>query len=178
MSADAGPSADPPSNVGLDAQPRVEPAPHVVLAFGRRWPRALSFERFFWGAAGLAALVVLGLSVWLKPDARGIGTHEQLGLPPCGFVQMFEGMPCPSCGFTTTFALAAHARPLDAIHNQPFGFVLFLVTVAAVPIALGACVRGVSLFELTERWPWGRVFIAFLSLWLLAWLYKWLVLMR
>lgn len=177
MSEDAG-AEPPPTTVAVDAQPRVAADVHGVLAFGRRWPRALSFERFFWLVAGVCALIVLGLSVWLKPDPRGIGTHEQLGLPPCGFVQMFEGVPCPSCGFTTTFALAAHARPLDAIHNQPFGFVLFLLTVAAAPIALLASLRGVSLFEATERWPWGRLFLAFVGLWLLAWLYKWLVLMR
>lgn len=176
MSADPG--AEPPASVGVGAPPpAVAPDPRVVLAFGRRWPRALSFERFFWAVASLCAAVVLALSVWLKPDSRGIGTHEQLGLPPCGFVQMFEGMPCPSCGFTTTFALAAHARPLEAIKNQPFGFVLFVVTVLAVPVTLFAAVRSVSLFEATERWPWGRVFVGFLLLWLLAWLYKWKVLM-
>lgn len=159
-----------------DAPP--PPRPREVVSLGRRWPRALSFERAFWLVAAIAIWTVLGLSVWLDPDPRGIGTHEQLGLPPCGFVQVFDGVPCPSCGFTTTYALAAHLRPVEALKNQPFGFALFLLTVAAAPLSSWAAARGVSLFEVTERWPWGRIFVGFLALWLLAWAYKWLVVMR
>jgi hypothetical protein len=33
------------------------------------------------------------------------------------------------CGMTTTFALMAHGRPTEALWNQPFGVVLFGVTV-------------------------------------------------
>ncbi|MBX3470630.1 MAG: DUF2752 domain-containing protein [Planctomycetes bacterium] len=161
--------------LGDDGPPR---PPREVTALGRAWPRAAGLERAFWAVCGLGGVVVLALSLWLRPDARGIGTHEQLGLPPCGFVEMLDGVPCPSCGFTTTFALAAHGRPAEAFRNQPFGFVLFCLTVLGVPVALGAAARGVSLFEVTDRWPWGRLFCAFLALWLLAWLYKWLVLMR
>lgn len=166
--------AEPPTAL---AAPPPRPG-RTVQVLGRTFPRALSFERGFWLLVGLASAVVLGLSLWLRPDPRGIGTHEQLGLPPCGFVQLFKDVPCPSCGFTTTFALAAHARPVEAFRNQPFGFGLFVLTVASVPLALGAAGFGVSIFELTERWPWGRLFVGFVGLWLLAWLYKWLVLMR
>ncbi len=171
------PTAAPPVDQAVEPAPRPRP-PREVVALGRRWPRALPFERAFWLVAGVAATVVLGLSVWLNPDSRGIGTHEQLGLPPCGFVEIFDGVPCPSCGFTTSFALAAHLRPIDSFRNQPFGFALFLLTLAGAPMTLWAAARGVSLFEATERWPWGRIFCGFLALWLLAWGYKWLVLMR
>jgi predicted Na+-dependent transporter len=34
-------------------------------------------------------------------------THRKLGLPPCTFYLM-SGLPCPSCGMTTSFALLAH----------------------------------------------------------------------
>ena len=33
-----------------------------------------------------------------------MGTHQQLGLPPCNFVTL-TGYPCPACGMTTSFAL-------------------------------------------------------------------------
>jgi hypothetical protein len=122
----------------------------------------------------LCCLVALSLAAfWLEADPRGVGTHEQLGLPPCGFVEMFDGVPCPSCGFTTTFTLAAHGRPLDAFANQPFGFLVFLGALAAVPLTALAVVKGISLFEATERWPWIRIFFGLLALWLLGWLYKW-----
>ena len=71
---------------------------------------------------------VLGLAFWLEPDGRGIGTHEQLGLSPCGFMEITE-IPCPMCGMTTTFTLLAHVELWKGIQNQPFGFVLFILTV-------------------------------------------------
>ena len=160
----------------VDAETQAPPfdARRQVRAFGRVWPRAFGVERFFWLASGLCCIAVLAVAVWLRPDPSGMGTHTQLGLPPCGFVEMFD-IPCPSCGFTTTFALAAHGRVIDAIRNQPFGFVIFLMTIGAAPLSLVAGARGVSLFELTERWPWGRLMVGFIALWLLAWAYKWLV---
>jgi hypothetical protein len=153
------------------------PAPAGVVIFGRTWPKAPLFERFFWGGSALAGATVLGIARWLVPDPRGIGTHEQLGLPPCGFVQIFHNVPCPSCGFTTTFALAADGRLVDGFKNQPMGFLVFLGTVVLVPIFAIAAVRGASIFEATERWPWKRLVLAFIALWLLGWIYKWKVVM-
>lgn len=86
---------------------------------------------FFGGGAGL----VLGIAMHLTPDPHGFGTHRQLGLGACTMLQI-TGWPCPMCGMTTTFSLFAHLRPMEAIANQPFGVVLFPVTV--VLAALGA----------------------------------------
>lgn len=146
-----------------------------VVWFGFSWPRALGAERVFWAGALVACLVVLGLAKSLDPDARGIGTHEQLGLPPCGIVEMF-GVPCPSCGYTTTFALAADGHVGAAIVNQPFGFLVFLTAVCAVPLTAFSVFGRVSLFACTERWPMGWILAGAATLWLLAWCYKlWLV---
>jgi hypothetical protein len=72
---------------------------------------------------GLAC--VFGLAAWLKPDATGIGTHTELGLPPCGFYVVFH-KPCPSCGMTTAFAWMMHGRPARALEAQPAGVAVFL----------------------------------------------------
>jgi len=146
-----------------------------VHLFGRAWPRATLPERLVWAVLLVACSAVLVTATRLQPDGRGVGTHEQLGLPPCGFVAAFDA-PCPSCGFTTTFTLAAHGRPVDAIVNQPFGFLVFLATVAAVPLALASVFKGVSLLEVVERWPLGRVILATFALWIVSWIYKWQVL--
>src|SRR5438105_2916208 len=57
----------------------------------------------------LSCLGVLAIGAWLKPDAHGYGTHQQLGFASCAFKDR-TGLPCPSCGFTTAFAYFAHGN--------------------------------------------------------------------
>lgn len=90
--------------------------------------------RLVWLAAALCAWPVITLSFWLRPDPRGFGTHQQLGLPPCNF-QEVSGIPCPGCGLTTSFTNMAHGRVLDAFGAHLMGPLLFLITLA---VALGA----------------------------------------
>ena len=94
---------------------------------------------------GLAApsLVVLTIAHHLTPSPTGYGTHLQLGLGPCLFLQV-TGWPCPMCGMTTTFAWMAHGHPLDALRTQPFGVVLFTATFAAAAIGLHDSLTGRS----------------------------------
>lgn len=100
-----------------------------------------------WVAAALAAptLAILGVALWLSPDPAGHGTHTQLGLNGCSILT-WTGYPCPMCGMTTSFSLAAHLRPLQAVVAQPFGFVLFSVTLALAAVASAELV-----------WPTGRL---------------------
>lgn len=122
-----------------------------------------------WGLAilALALAALLATAGWLRPDPRGFGTHEQLGLPRCAF-QGVTGVPCPSCGMTTAFAWSVRGRPDRAWRANPAGSVLaplcgllavwllavvawgrplgtrsvdrplMIVTVAAVALSLGA----------------------------------------
>ena len=86
-----------------------------------RWSERLIGLLFF-----LPAAVVLTIALWLQPDPVGMGTHQQLGLSPCGFLLVCE-LPCPMCGMTTTFSHLAHLQILQGIQNQPFGGVLFAI---------------------------------------------------
>jgi len=91
---------------------------------------------------------VIATAAWLQPASEGHGTHLQLGLGTCSFLQL-TGQPCPMCGATTTFTLMAHLRPLEALVNQPFAASLFLLTVG---------VFAVSLAEVIDpRGRWGRI---------------------
>lgn len=119
------------------------------------------------GAAVLAGcLAVLLLAGLATPSLRGYGTHTGLGLPPCGFLQR-TGYPCPSCGMTTAFAAMIRGRVNLAWRANPFGIVLFVLTV------LGAVGGGVELRtgrSVLQRigfrpwWCW-----ALLAAWLAAW---------
>lgn len=86
----------------------------------------------FWHTVNIVAilgsLAVLGFALWLDPDPRGFGTHEQLGLAPCDFMTR-NGYPCPSCGLTTSFANMVRFNVVGAFNANPAGVLLFLVTV-------------------------------------------------
>lgn len=108
--------------------------------------------RLVWLSAIVATWPVIALSVWLRPDPRGFGTHQQLGLPPCNFSEA-SGIPCPGCGLTTSFTLMAHGHPLDAFGAHLMGPPLFLLTLAT---ALGApwALRRALVIDRVIAHPW------------------------
>ncbi len=97
-------------------------------------------------AVGAPAWGVLVIARWLVPAAQGFGTHRQLGLSSCSMLSV-TGWPCPMCGMTTTFALLADGRVVDAFVNQPFGPVLFLATVLAAGGGVVDAVTGSGVLE-------------------------------
>jgi len=96
-----------------------------------------------WGLVAFAVALagVLGIAGWLKPDDRGFGTHEQLGLPPCAF-RALTGIPCPSCGMTTSFAYAVRGRLLIAAWTNPGGCVLAIGAAGMIPWCLASAAMG------------------------------------
>ena len=105
-----------------------------------RWP---------WAALCLTACVTLGLALWLEPSASGVGTHTQLGLPPCG-LYAWTGLPCPGCGLTTSFAHLARLELLPALDANPVGLPLFLGTAASIPLTAVGFVRRWSLLSVID----------------------------
>ena len=91
-----------------------------------------------------ASASVLALALWLEPSAEGVGTHTQLGLPSCGF-HASTGLPCASCGMTTSFSYAAHGRLLSAFLTQPAGAFLAVLTAAAAVVSAYALTTGMRL---------------------------------
>ena len=80
-------------------------------------------------AAGCLAILIV--AAWVKPDAAGLGTHEQLGMPACGFYER-TGYPCPTCGMTTAFAYVTRGRIIKAVLVQPAGALAALACGAGV----------------------------------------------
>jgi hypothetical protein len=93
----------------------------------------------------LAGGVLLGLLVTaarLTPSPRGMGTHQQLGLPPCTIVALY-GIPCPSCGMTTAWAHLLRGHVVSAVRSNAGGALLAVLAAACGPwlVGSGACGR-------------------------------------
>lgn len=80
----------------------------------------------------LSWLAVTGVGLALTPSVHGHGTHQQLGLPPCGSVLLF-GRMCPGCGLTTSWTAVLKGDFSAAFAANWLGPVLYLAfTVAAI----------------------------------------------
>jgi hypothetical protein len=100
---------------------------------------------------GTPAWAVLALARALTPDPAGHGTHKQLGLGTCSILAA-TGVPCPVCGMTTSFTHLAHLDPVGAVIAQPFGAVLFAITLAVALLA--AIELMIPQGRWTRLWAW------------------------
>ena len=89
-------------------------------------------------AIGVAVLLAAG---WMTPNRNHLGTHRQLGLPPCAFVAV-TGFPCPTCGMTTSFAFVVRGRLFEAAKSSLFGSFLAIGTVVLTAAALVCSIIG------------------------------------
>ncbi|MFI4861421.1 MAG: DUF2752 domain-containing protein [Phycisphaerales bacterium JB063] len=150
-----------PAAAGPSVLP-ITPPPHPL---SRIHNRLLALPIF------LAGSTVLGLAAWMQPNTRGMGTHQQLGLPPCSFEQV-TGLPCATCGCTTSFAYAAEGSLLTAFVTQPFGALLAILTAMAVLVSGYALVTNMPLAPVVYAATRGKVVAGFIAVLLLAWGYN------
>lgn len=125
-------------------------------------------QRSLWALLALASGSVLALARLLEPAAEGIGTHTQLGLPPCGFLALFS-LPCPACGLTTSFAHLARLDVLASLRAHPLGLPLFALVCAFWVRALRGVVAGGSPARLLEHPQAGRAALLFCFALLAVW---------
>ena len=79
-------------------------------------PKLAVHWRVFSLLISLACSTVFFVAAKLTPSPTGVSTHEELGLAPCQFLER-TGIPCISCGMTTSFS---HLRA--ATLQQACGF--------------------------------------------------------
>jgi hypothetical protein len=146
---------------------------------GPRRPLAL------WVRLGLVAIAACWLGVFvvaarLDPYKDGKvwleETHRQLFLPPCTFKDA-TGLPCPSCGMTSAFALLVRGDLWHSVQANFVGTTLALIGLAMIPWMLVSAVRGHWLFlRMIETFAVQLVVLFFVTMFvrwgiLLVWIY-------
>src|SRR5262245_6202429 len=121
----------------------------------------------------VALLTVFAVALWLDPyhkdgQPRTMETHRQLGLPPCTF-KAVTGLPCPSCGMTTSFALLMHGDVLNSLWANPVGTLLAVFCLALIPWSLASAYLGRPLFILSVEIALMRFLVVLISLMFFRW---------
>ncbi|MFW5875524.1 MAG: DUF2752 domain-containing protein [Myxococcota bacterium] len=133
------------------------------VRYGRGMGRPLAGEgswvsRVVWLVMLVGGTAVIATATVLSPDASGMGTHTQLGMPPCGFLVMF-GAPCPGCGLTTSFAHMVRFELGGAFRANPFGILLFVTTVLGMLVAAVGVVRDWPVIRTLDRLHFEKVLV-------------------
>lgn len=128
-------------------------------------------SRLVWLVLFSLPLAVVITATTLNPDPAGHGTHTQLGLPPCGFLET-TGLPCPGCGLTTCFSHMVRLEIVGAAAANPFGVALFLVTFFTIPIAGWGMIRGLPVMDTLERLHFEKVVVLLAASSTVVWLIR------
>jgi hypothetical protein len=89
-------------------------------------------------AIAILPVALLMVASRLEPNSQGLGTHQQLGLPPCSMRVVF-GIRCPGCGMTTSWAHFTRGQWLQSWQVNSGGFLLacFSILVACMALRSG-----------------------------------------
>jgi len=132
---DTGSQPEPPVAIARPATFRRDP---IIL-----WHRldAPIFGRLYALLLASIAIGILAVAAHVSPSRDHLGSHRQLGLPPCGFLAT-TGFPCPTCGMTTAYAFLIRGQVGEALYSSVFGVALAVATAAAALLALNCTVTG------------------------------------
>lgn len=122
---------------------------------------------------GLGLIVVFALAIYLDPyqadgRPRQMATHQQLGLPPCTF-WMVSGLPCPSCGMTTSFALLVRGDLVNSVRANVVGTLLACFGLVLLPWCVVSVVRRQTPFVHSLERTATYLIVGFLGLAILRW---------
>ncbi len=149
----------PPLDCVVEHMPRQRP-------FLGRWVRVcLPLTALFVVGVFVVALCLdpyKGGKVWLEE------THRQMGLPPCTF-KYVTGLPCPSCGMTSSFALLIRGDVWNSLQANAAGTALAVLCLLFIPWSIGSAVCGKLLFVRSIDRVLVRIVVGFLILLFLRW---------
>ncbi len=142
--------------------------PGQFIAMPLRWPLK-HWERAALGFASVGIWALLVTAARLTPAAEGLGTHQQLGLPPCSSIVLF-GVRCPACGMTTSWSHFMHGSLWMAAKVNLGGTILAVTALLSAIVLPIISIRGQS-----SRDGWySRVVLWLLLLGLVAAFVQWI----
>lgn len=121
-----------------------------MVNFESGWSRKKLRGHLLWFLAWLCVTLV---ALFLKPSSHLHGTHQQLGLPPCPSVILFN-RPCPGCGLTTSFAATVHGDWATAFEAHPFGPVAYLLFTLSAFACLFGFLKGTRFNTDSNAFNW------------------------
>jgi len=152
----------PPSQAYEDSWDELLPGVPVL----ENWVRA------FLVVIVLGLVAVFAVAIYLDPYRGGeplrMETHRQLGLPPCTFKEM-TGLPCPSCGMTTSFSFMVRGDVWNAVQANVVGALLAAFCMLVIPWSVACVVTGRLVLVRSVERTLTRVVVAFFLVMLLRW---------
>jgi hypothetical protein len=149
-----------------------QPVPIIyAIDVANRRQRLSVWGRLLAAGVALACLSVLVTAASLRPSPTGVGSHQRIGLQSCAFLDR-TGLPCPSCGMTTSYTWMVRGNLLASFYVQPMGAVLALLTGAAFWAGLYIVLTGRPAHRLLRLVPSGYYLVPLFTWAIVAWTWK------
>ena len=129
------------------------------------------YERVPLVMVGSVLVILLGVAARLSPNPAGLGTHHQLGLPPCT-VRVLFGIRCPSCGMTTSWSHMVRGQVVSAARANSGGALLAIIAATAGPWMLLCGLRGKWLLRPPNEWVVLGIGLATMFITVMDWLVR------
>lgn len=148
----------------------MQTAPVIYINSLQRQPLSLK-GRFLALVLALACLAPLVLAAMLTPSHTGTGTHTRIGLPECQWLAR-TGLPCPSCGMTTSWTWFVRGNLEASLYVQPMGTVLAALAVCSFWGGLYAAATGRAVYPLLGAVTARYYFLPLMTIAVTAWAWK------
>ena len=135
----------------------------------------------YWETTSIKArliLTIIAIAFWtvviiawnIVPDAKGFGSHQQIGIPKCQWIRE-SNTPCPTCGMTTAYSLTVRGRIVSAFLTQPAGCILAITHIILTGLFSWIAISGKYPFYFTAwvNYNTNKLIISLIIIILLGW---------